>query len=175
MSKLAKVTDNFVVTSITWATWIDYSWLSTTDVLLYVWNSISSCLSEKAVKYNIKNVRNKVQWILPMNLSNWTKIKNLEKNRNRILRFFSKKHDIDYLWTVFEPETLIKISELYNNYSAFFDDIPKLMDYHCAGFMITDSWITFNEDWGFSIFRISNWTIKQVNFTAEEYNRLILF
>lgn len=95
------------------------------------------------------------------------------KNRNRILGFFQERYEIKYLSSIFKDDTIEKISLLYSDYSAFFDDIPNLIDYHSAGAMITDSWITFNEDWGFSIYRISQWDTEQIDFTKSECETML--
>lgn len=112
-------------------------------------------------------------WNLLGNILDWNTNMKSEKNRKRLLWFFQNKYSIEYLSSIFEHDTLIKISDLYDDYTVFFDDIPKLIDSHSAGAMIVDSWITFNEDWGFSIYRYSQWQIKKIDFTKKEYDTML--
>jgi hypothetical protein len=102
----------------------------------------------------------------------WTH-NNTQKKRNQVLWFFDNRYGIKYLASTFEKDTLVKFTELYENYTAFFDDISKLKDPYPSDSCIVDSWIIFNKDWGFTIYRISKWTFKEVNFTQQEYHKIL--
>ena len=85
-----------------------------------------------------------------------------------IASFFQQIEGIDSHKLPVSSQLRDKIIILRNDYQAFFDDIPKLLDPSSWGFLIVDSGFTHYETW-FSIFRCSQWSTKEVFFSLNEF------
>lgn len=87
-----------------------------------------------------------------------------------IVTFFQELNGLDIDKLPISSKLRDKIFELRSEYLVFFEELRKHVDSNSAGALIFDSGIDVDfPDGSFSIFRYSQWTIKKIFFTKEEF------